>query len=464
MKILKDFRYMAVKADSDGFSFRILYKYGKTFCKSLNCLFDKKEDAESVTCYLQLWIDQGGMVLFTNGEDCVGMITGLDGSKMKDCPVQLSSQLIHVIQTGGFCPVQMVAYLLNVQPRAIEYHISRRKLTCKTAGRLKLVNIKEVYDSMRVMSARESLQKEYDDLCERIEGCRDEFSRYEQLLPALRMLYFVMHKNASCSRNGKIFQRCLEGKGFSKISKEVDLSEERIRQIFSEQMASAKKQLCLMALHVFKQSSLIARNALLEQEIARLRIETKLVRVEHAFDLKPDKETRQWTQLVCRLLHTPMNELGFSTRTYNVLRSMGVENVLQIGRLSLVALANTPNSGKKTISEVTEFCQKYRLERLSNPLYLKYVEEVGRDLEKDELDNIEAFGFSLDDDGSIWLPDRTSVTEVIEQIKDMARSGYDMNNIVNMDETIAGICSLSFPEEAADDDVATGVEDTFNYD
>lgn len=448
MDMLTDFKYVLSEASENGFQYALYYKHGSIFCKKLNYLFDELEEVESVAFYLQLWVDAGGKVLCSGGYDADGVVIGLDNTHLHDCPVRLSSQLLYVMHNGGYCPHQIAAYLLNLQPRMLDYYMAKHGLSYKAAGKLRLINIKEVFDSIKIHKGCRSLQEEYDRQKQRLDTCKEEYRHLMQLLPSLRLLFHLLYKSTSDNRNSRIFMGCLEGRSLAELGDSMGLTGERVRQIFNEQLKGVNKLVTLMTLNVSKQTALIARNALLEREVTRLRTETKLVRVEKALNLKPDKELREWMQTICRLLNTPLADMGFSTRTYNVLRSLNVNDVFHISRLDANQLENTRNSGKKTVSEVVDFCNRFHLNRLANPLYLNYIEQVGRELEAKELGEIGQLGFCPDEDGSVWLHEGVDPHDVVKQLRELAQSGFDVGAIDELDDSLILPFSLTFPEES----------------
>ena len=64
---------------------------------------------------------------------------------------------------------------------------------------------------------------------------------------------------------------------------------------------------------------------------------------------------------------TPISEMGFSTRTYNVLTHLGVQDIFGLSKLDETTLHHAQNSGKKTVHEVMEFKEQFNLKMLSDP-------------------------------------------------------------------------------------------------
>lgn len=450
MSTWSDFKVMSSAEMPDGDKYTVYYKYGKTFCKRLDYDFLDSVHAERVAAYLQLWSELGGTVRCSGDKDAPGFIVNLDGSNISGCHVPLTTQLFHLFYNGGYCPLQMAAFLLHLPQRNLEYLLHKHDISVLMAGRVKLVDLKEIRDGFLYQRSKKDFKKALDKLSESLAVYEDEYKRLKLLLPTLRLIFRLMTKEAPNDRDGRIFLEFLQGCGLSVLGGRYDMTSERVRQIFTEQLKSLNQIIMHQLLDSSKQAELVARNAALEQEVARLRIEAKLIKVEEALNLQPDKEMRSWAQAICRLLHMPLSEMNFTTRTYNVLQSLGVDNIFQLSRLDGHTLETTRNSGKKTVCEVMEFCNKFHLRRLSNPVCLKYIERMNRDLSASELEVIGKLGYSLDDDGSLWLPEYVESSAAVEKFKKLSSPEFNEETTDWLPESAGEVWDLKFLEEMPD--------------
>ena len=255
------------------------------------------------------------------------------------------------------------------------------------------------------------------------------------LLPALRQIGELANAHAKDERNNRILLDYIEGKENAAVAATWNLSPERIRQILVEQVNALCYQISqIMVVH----SSILeerARNIRMEHELVRLRAEAKLTLAGNLFNVKPDKKKWEWIKDICRLYSTPISEMGFSTRTYNVLTHLGVQDIFGLSKLDETTLHHAQNSGKKTVHEVMEFKEQFNLKMLSDPIYMQYVEWLAHKLSEQERDCLGEWIVSMDSEGNVWTKN--------------CRSELDLSKVdlfIHPDVVETSILHICFPE------------------
>lgn len=429
--------FMVVRSDrSEAVAkYTVLYRPADYFCKRLNFEFDNPEEAEAVAFYFQYWMNAGGRVRYTVAPDIPGVLMSMDGSDMTDCPMDLSKQLYCLFSSGGYCPLPLVEYLLNLQPRCLDYLFTQHAISFKAAGKIKLVRLSDINSLFRFSETKKRYKEDLAVFHEKVVGLRCEYNRMSLLLPALRQIGELANAHAKDERNNRILLDYIEGKENAELAANWNLSPERIRQILVEQVNALCYQISqIMVVH----SSILeerARNIRMEHELVRLRAEAKLTLAGNLFNVKPDKKKWEWIKDICRLYSTPISEMGFSTRTYNVLTHLGVQDIFGLSKLDETTLHHAQNSGKKTVHEVMEFKEQFNLKMLSDPIYMQYVEWLAHKLSEQERDCLGEWIVSMDSEGNVWTKN--------------CRSELDLSKVdlfIHPDVVETSILHICFPE------------------
>ena len=408
--------FMVVRSDrSEAVAkYTVLYRPADYFCKRLNFEFDNSEEAEAVAFYFQYWMNAGGRVRY---------------------PMDLSKQLYCLFSSGGYCPLPLVEYLLNLQPRCLDYLFTQHAISFKAAGKIKLVRLSDINSLFRFSETKKRYKEDLAVFHEKVVGLRCEYNRMSLLLPALRQIGELANAHAKDERNNRILLDYIEGKENAELAANWNLSPERIRQILVEQVNALCYQISqIMVVH----SSILeerARNIRMEHELVRLRAEAKLTLAGNLFNVKPDKKKWEWIKDICRLYSTPISEMGFSTRTYNVLTHLGVQDIFGLSKLDETTLHHAQNSGKKTVHEVMEFKEQFNLKMLSDPIYMQYVEWLAHKLSEQERDCLGEWIVSMDSEGNVWTKN--------------CRSELDLSKVdlfIHPDVVETSILHICFPE------------------
>lgn len=408
-----------------GEEYRVLYKTGGVFCKSLDYGFPTAGDAESVAVYLQYWVNAGGHVGCTGDEGRPGNIVVLDNTGLSDSPLPVCSQLFHVFRNGGYCPLPMAKYLLGMQGRSLDYFLARHQVSYLMAGRVKLVNMHEFHALYHTHAARKQLLDDMDDLQGRVSRLSDEQQRLSCLLPALHLVSGLVQNAVPDVRDGAILSGFINGMGYGELARNYAMTNERARQIVVEQLEKIGGYICELAALSSRSLELKARNLRLEQENAQLRAEAQYVNAGKLFRVVPDKRMRRWVDTLCRLSRMSLEEMKLSTRTVNVLQTLGVHDIFGIARLDIEEFARTRQSGTKTVHEITTFRNRYRLELLGDPACLSYVESIARELTETEIKKLGVPGFSMDNKGNVWVPPGQPVPTLELDEDGLPRTSFD---------------------------------------
>jgi DNA-directed RNA polymerase alpha subunit len=137
-------------------------------------------------------------------------------------------------------------------------------------------------------------------------------------------------------------------KAFNGIAEELDLSSERVRQIFENGLGKILINIRDFELRMTRMNELIKENDMLKSEIAILKKRFKK-------ELATDKQI----PLNFESSKIPLSEMPFSVRAFNALKGLNINTLGELATKSKEELYAQQNVGVKTIQEIINRAEEY---------------------------------------------------------------------------------------------------------
>jgi DNA-directed RNA polymerase alpha subunit len=147
----------------------------------------------------------------------------------------------------------------------------------------------------------------------------------------------------------------LENKTLAEIGEKLELTKERIRQIYNEAIEKLKRKLEITAVSFSKHKEVIAENVKLKEDI-RL-----LVKKIKNIDLTDEEIVGKtyFREFIEPMYETPLEKMYLSERTIRLLQSAGIKTLGDIMDHSLNDFLRIRNFGKKSLSEIEDYLKDH---------------------------------------------------------------------------------------------------------
>jgi DNA-binding CsgD family transcriptional regulator len=220
--------------------------------------------------------------------------------------------------------------------------------SCQTSkGQLRF-EAKDLDELKSLFQNGKTLEKINSDLQKQIEEAKyllkisklftQNKEREEAMLHILSLLFKKGHRELY------IFRSLLDGKSFKEIGNSLELTSERVRQIFRKALREMKS--------FGNQES---ENKILRDSIIDLQIENKKLKYSLTIKKIKDGEKDHIEQSVLDFLEKPIRESSLSVRSQNVLLRNGIKTVYDLLRRKYEDLYMLKTLGVKTYNEILEF-------------------------------------------------------------------------------------------------------------
>ena len=374
-------------------------------------VFTSRKHAYSVAMFLQLWLCHDGQILYIGLPDCKGTITSIGGNaNLTD--VNLISTYFYLFNQGGYCPVKIASILLDFSERKIIQIISKHGLSCICAGKIRLVNISELIGLMKKTDNLHNIKYLIKKAYNRLELLKLEYEKLEPLVPVLESLYIAIKENLRDTRNREIILGYLNGYTYNELSAINAVSAERIRQIVKDEMIRLNKLVAELSVVYFTSLQTRLANLRLNQQIQRLLMEAKMVKLTSIFNVHNVNVERAWVKELCRLSKLPVEQLGFTVRTVHVLQDMGIKTILDLHKVADLEAGHVKNAGKKTVDEISSFYKQKKLQLLKNPIVLAQVTKMIEGIVAEQIETTMHPCIYIDGDNMIWTENGVAADEI----------------------------------------------------